>query len=48
MMRADLRRFGLALRAFLQGFVGATPLPTDRKKAKAEIEHRCETRGRCC
>ena len=47
-MRTRLHRIGVALRAFLQGFVGATALPTERTKAKAELEHRCQARGRCC
>lgn len=47
-MRAGLLRFRTALRAFLQGFVGATDLPTDRGAAKSELVHRCQSRGRCC
>lgn len=47
-MSKRLRRFTLALRAFLAGFVGATALPTDRAAAKSEIVHRCQSRGRCC
>jgi hypothetical protein len=39
-----------ALRDFLTGFVGLPPEParTDPSAARAAIEHRCATRGRCC
>ncbi len=43
-----LLRFAFALRAFLQGFVGETSLPHDRRAARQELINRSRRRDRCC
>jgi hypothetical protein len=47
-LRAQVGRFGSALRGFLHGFVGQTELPKESGAACRELTHRANGRGRCC
>jgi hypothetical protein len=43
-----MRRFWQALRGFLRGFAGLTPLGRDSASVRHALEHRAAGRNSCC